>query len=143
MRRNAFFFWSCGLLLVWAATGRADIVETRNGARLVGKIAKIDGGRVFLATDYAGDLEIKQEEVTALVTDEAGFVRLEDGAIVPGRVAPEDDGGVVIQGPEREVHAQPGEVAAFWPVDGEDPAVVSRREEDRRPVFRALVSEAE
>ena len=38
----------------------ADVVETKNGARLVGTVTKIDGSHVTLATEYAGTLTIKQ-----------------------------------------------------------------------------------
>src|SRR5438552_18524390 len=51
------------LLLVTGLIGspaRADIVETKNGSRLVGSVTQIENGKIHLKTDYAGDLVIKQ-----------------------------------------------------------------------------------
>ena len=39
------------------------------GARLVGKVTKIADGKIYLTTDYAGDLTIVQSEVSAISTD--------------------------------------------------------------------------
>jgi hypothetical protein len=44
------------LALAMAAASQADVVETKNGARLVGTIKKIDGGKITLSTAYAGDM---------------------------------------------------------------------------------------
>ena len=57
------------LTLTAAARVSADVVETKNGARIVGKVTKIDAGTVEVATDFAGELKIKQSEVTAITTD--------------------------------------------------------------------------
>ena len=54
-------------VVTMATVASADIVETKNGARIVGKVTKIDGGKVYVTTDYAGDLTIKQSEVTGIV----------------------------------------------------------------------------
>lgn len=65
------------LLAVGAAAGilLADTVEMKNGDRITGKIVKIHGGVVTLATDYAGDLPIKQENVLRMSTDEEILAR--------------------------------------------------------------------
>ena len=62
----------------------ADVVETKNGARIVGKVTKIDDGKVYVSTDYAGDLTIKQSEVTGIVTDAPVVVRLATGTTLQG-----------------------------------------------------------
>ena len=58
LRASALLF-ACSLA---AASAFADTVETKNGSKLVGTITKIDGGDVYLKTDYAGDLVIKQAD---------------------------------------------------------------------------------
>ncbi|OHE82193.1 MAG: hypothetical protein A3G75_04105 [Verrucomicrobia bacterium RIFCSPLOWO2_12_FULL_64_8] len=111
----------------------ADVVETRNGARLVGKITKIDGGTVFLATDYAGDLGIKQAEIVRLSTDADVFVRLATGTTIKGHITPATAGGIRLAGADGEVGTSVDKVAAGWPIDAEDPAIVAAR---RRWVYQ-------
>src|SRR5450432_1413373 len=65
----------------------ADVVETANGARIVGKITKIHGGVVTLETDYAGEINVKQVLVTSIKTDHPVAVRFADGTGVVGVVS--------------------------------------------------------
>ena len=69
------------------ASAFADIVETKNGARIVGKITSIDGGKVAVTTEYAGDLTIKQSEVTVITTDAPLNIRLASGTTLQGVVS--------------------------------------------------------
>ena len=57
-----------GALVFAAAPLWADVVETKSGARIVGQVTKVEDGKVFITTDYAGDLTIKQSEVTTMST---------------------------------------------------------------------------
>ena len=54
----------------------ADVVETKDGARIPGKILKIDGGLVVVETGFAGTISIKQAEVVGLNTESAIAMRL-------------------------------------------------------------------
>jgi hypothetical protein len=47
------------LVALSAARLGADTIELKNGARILGKVTKIDAGSVVVATDYAGTLTIK------------------------------------------------------------------------------------
>ncbi|HWA87310.1 MAG TPA: DUF481 domain-containing protein, partial [Opitutus sp.] len=119
-----------GLLLLasalLAARMSADVVETKDGARLVGKIQKIADGTITLKTDYAGDLTIKQSEVTSLSTDQAVNVRLESGAIMAGTITT-TAGAVKISSTDGELNTTVGKVAASWPAGQEDPRIVALR----------------
>ena len=64
----------------------ADVVETKSGARIVGKVSKIDGGSVVVSTDYAGAITIKQSEVTSITTDAPVAVRLASGTRIDGKI---------------------------------------------------------
>lgn len=57
----------------------ADVVETKSGARIVGKVVAIDGGTVSVDTNFAGTIAVKQSEVTAITTDAPVAVRLASG----------------------------------------------------------------
>jgi hypothetical protein len=109
-----------------AAPAFADVVETKNGARIVGKVTKIDGGNVYVTTDFAGDLTIKQAEVTGITTDAPVVVRLATGTTLQGVVRSES-GAVKITGADGELTTRVEKVAATWGIDGEDPQVTAAK----------------
>ncbi len=109
-----------------AAHLAADVVETRNGAKLVGKITKIAGGTITLATNYAGEIAIKQSEVTSLTTDDTVAVRLASGTRIDGRVST-SAGTIQVAGQEGTVSTTIDKVAASWTAGAEDPQVVAAR----------------
>lgn len=100
-----------------------DTVETKNGAKIVGKITKIDAGAVVISTDFAGTITIKQSEVTGLSTDAPIAVRLESGTRLDGRVTAGSGGGIQIAGSDGTITTTVEKVAASWAVGGMDPAV--------------------
>lgn len=120
------------LALVLAAflgtTLQADVVETRNGARIVGKVTKVEDGKVFITTDYAGDLTIKQGEVTTMTTDAPVFVRLASGTVLQGTLVGEGS-TLKINGADGELTTKVEKVAASWGPSGEDPQVTAMKKE--------------
>lgn len=113
----------CGLV---AAPAIADTVETKNGSRLVGTITKIDSGDVYLKTDYAGDLVIKQADVSSIATDTPVSVRLDSGTVLAGTVST-DAGTVRIAGSDGQIDTTVDKVAATWPAGAEDPQTAALR----------------
>lgn len=113
---------------VFAGSATADVVETKSGARLVGKVTKIEGGNVLLTTDYAGDLTIKQSEVTAVSTDAPVFVRLASGTVLQGTVAADSE-GIKINGSDGTLATKMDKVTASWGAGGEDPQVTALKKE--------------
>lgn len=109
-----------------AAQLSADVVETKSGARIVGKVTKIDGGNVYVTTDYAGDLTIKQSEVAGLTTDAPVVVRLATGTTLQGTVS-SAAGTLKVSGPDGEISTHVDKVAASWAVGQEDPSVLALR----------------
>ena len=105
----------------------ADSIETKNGARLVGTIEKIEDGKITLATDYAGKLEVKQSEVAALTTDQPIAVRLGSGTRIDGRIstsaprAGATGGSVQIAGADGAVTTSLDQLAASWTAGRPDP----------------------
>jgi hypothetical protein len=119
-------FLLLAVLALSAAHLFADVVETKNGAKLVGKITKIVGGTITLATDYAGEIAIKQSEVTRLTTDGAVAVRLASGTRIDGRVSTAT-GAIQVAGKEGTVSTTIDQVAASWAAGAEDPQIVAAR----------------
>ena len=117
-----FAVWA--LCAVLAGSLFADVIETKSGARLVGKITKIEGSSIFLNTSYAGTLTVKKSEVVSLQTEQPRLVHLADGTIRSGRVEPEAYGQVRIVG----VGAGAGDlapisqIASLWEPDAKDVA---------------------
>lgn len=105
----------------------ADTVETRNGARLVGTVKKIDGSTITLETEYAGTISIKQDEVTSVVTDNPQFYRLSGGTVMQGTLNTAPGGELQIVGQDGTISTRVGNVAASWAPGGEDPAVTALR----------------
>ena len=101
----------------------ADVIETKSGARLVGKVVKITDGTVTIDTDYAGTLTVKQGSVTAITTDEPIAVRLDSGTRFDGKVTSTTSGELQIAGTDGTITTSVSKVAATWKVGGKDPAV--------------------
>ena len=102
---------------------QADIVETKNGARLTGTVTKVDGGAITLATDYAGTLTIKQSEVVRFETEKPLFIRLAGGTTMEGTVAATPDGKLTVKGKDGTISTSVDKVATTWAPGETDPAV--------------------
>jgi putative salt-induced outer membrane protein YdiY len=100
----------------------ADTVDVKNGARIIGKITKIDAGTVVVSTDYAGTITIKQSDVASISTDAPIAVRLSSGTRVDGKVSG-GAGALQIAGTEGSISTTMDKVAASWAAGGVDPAV--------------------
>jgi putative salt-induced outer membrane protein YdiY len=105
----------------------ADVVETKNGARLVGKIISIKNMVVTLTTDYAGELKIKQDQVASITTDKPVAVKLGDGTVVVGVISAPSANKQRITNPEKSVDFVLGSIRSSWAAGEEDPDVVFRR----------------
>ncbi|HWZ95668.1 MAG TPA: DUF481 domain-containing protein [Opitutaceae bacterium] len=114
------------IVIIWGAPLAADTVDTKGGAHLTGKITKIESDLVYLHTDYAGDITIKQSEVARFATDRPVAVRLASGTRIEGTVTPAN-GQLRIAGPDGTLATDVRHVAATWEAGGEDPSVVALR----------------
>jgi putative salt-induced outer membrane protein YdiY len=125
------------IAVVMATSGglRGDVVATRDGASLVGKITKIDDGMVYLETSYAGALTISKEEVAGFTTDGPLFLRLASGSTMSGQVRSAPGGGVQIESEDGILTTSMDRVVSSWQVDAEDPDVMRLRDasEKNRP----------
>lgn len=111
--------------LLWATVAVADVIETADGARLVGTVTGINGGKITLKTSYAGEIKVDQGEVVSLTKDDALAIRLEDGTTMNGTIMPSGEGAITIAGSSGQVSAPLTDVVATWAVGGTDPAVVA------------------
>ena len=77
------------VLSLWTGAAMADTVVLKNGDRLTGTIDSIAGGRLVLATEYAGHVPIQLDQVAEVVSEAAFDVRTSAGE-VSGRFAVAD-----------------------------------------------------
>lgn len=122
---------SAGLMLAFLSALaphvlRADTVTLKDGSVIHGTIQGISGGTVTVATNFAGTLAIKQDQVVGLTTKEPVFVKTKSNSTILGRVAPEPSGLVVASagGPYTTTVAN---IKAFWLRTGEDPELAALR----------------
>jgi putative salt-induced outer membrane protein YdiY len=103
----------------------ADVVEIKNGARIIGQVSKIEGGSVVVVTDYAGTITIKQSEVSMISTDAPVAVRFANGTRIDGTMATAGEGKVKVGNSEGAFTAEISKVAASWAAGGRDPQIVA------------------
>lgn len=106
---------------------RADVVETKNGARLVGTVVSIDGTSLLLDTEYAGQLTIKQKEVVSVTTEKSLNVRLSSGTVLQGTLSGIGNGAILLSGPDGTLQTSVEKLSATWAPGGVDPAVSTLR----------------
>jgi hypothetical protein len=111
----------------------ADTVEIKNGARIIGKITKIDAGSVVVQTDYADKITIKQSQVVSIATDAPIAIRLASGTRFDGTVTAGAGGGIQIAGSDGTISTTMDKVAASWAAGAVDPLV------DRHWAYEASV----
>lgn len=124
LQKTSQVFLFAAVAVLGALRLAADVVETKNGARIVGKVSKIDGGAVVVDTDFAGTITIKQGEVTAITTDAPVAVRLASGTRIDGKVSG-SAGSLQVAGADGTVSTTVDRVAASWAAGGKDPAIVA------------------
>src|SRR5437868_4838856 len=106
-----------------AAPLSADTIEIKNGARLVGKIGKIDAGTIEIDTTFAGTVKVKQSEVVSFSTDAPIAVRLASGTRFDGQVTTGANGAIQIAGADGTITTTVEKVAASWSAGKVDPLV--------------------
>ncbi|PWC22395.1 DUF481 domain-containing protein [Brenneria roseae subsp. roseae] len=88
---------SLSLVIALASTGisqsRADTIWLTNGDQLSGKITLLDGGKLFLTTDYAGTISVSWDKVKTFETDHGLVIqgdRYQEGVLYPAVKAGEN-----------------------------------------------------
>jgi putative salt-induced outer membrane protein len=77
-------------LLAVAPTLFADQITLKNGDHLTGKIVKSDGKTLLLKTDFAGDVTLKFDSISAIKTDKELHISTSDKKTVVGPVSGDD-----------------------------------------------------
>jgi putative salt-induced outer membrane protein len=96
MRRSLLSFFA--LLLVTSAV-LADQVTLKNGDRLSGKIVNGDGKTLLIKSDFAGDVTIQWDAITAIESTDNINITLKDGTRLSGKITTVDGKFVVAGAP--------------------------------------------
>jgi len=78
------------MLLVSAAGAAGDQVTLKNGDRLTGTIVRGDGKNLLLKSEFAGDVTIQWDGITAIESTQNLTVTLKDGSRLTGKVTTQD-----------------------------------------------------
>ncbi len=85
------------VVLLVAAPVLAAEVRLTNGDRLTGRLVKLDGEKLTLSTDYAGDIPVDRSRLSCISSDRDQTFRLSDNTVVRGRVDCLKDGTIRIR----------------------------------------------
>lgn len=117
-------------LAILAAPATADVITLSDGSRLLGTVERMDGGKLILATQFAGTLEIDAALVTSISTDEAVNVGVDSGDRLVGSIQwkPGID-RAVIQTEMGGVPVDVKRIEAIWTKDGKSPEALALEEQ--------------
>ena len=87
---SLIFFMGVGP--VWA-----DEIVLENGNVLTGTIEKIEGGKLFLKTDFSQPIEIQVSKIKKITTDKPVDLYLTSGELVKGKVQTTEDGKLAVE----------------------------------------------
>ena len=107
MSRKGLFLltWSLALAILLVSTGQllADEILLENGDRLTGTVVKVEGGKLTLKTEYAGEIQIPVEKIKKLVTENPAEVHLSSGEVIKGKLKTVEEGTLAVEtSPDRE-----------------------------------------
>jgi putative salt-induced outer membrane protein YdiY len=87
VRRSAIvLLWWC----LFAVAASADQVTLKNGDRLTGTIIKSDAKILVIKTEFAGDVNVQWDAVTAITSTQTLHLALKDGQTIVGAVTTAD-----------------------------------------------------
>ena len=86
------------MLIPFAAPGRADEVQFKNGDRLSGTVESYDGSKLTISSSVAGKVTVDMKDVKTFSTDAPVDVVLSDGTKVRQKVNPGPDGQISLPG---------------------------------------------
>jgi putative salt-induced outer membrane protein YdiY len=100
VRKTSFFFvggFTVALLLICSGQLLADEILLENGDRLTGTVLNLEGGKLTLKTDYAGEIQIPVEKIKKLTTENPVEVHLGTGEVIKGKVKTVEEGKLEVE----------------------------------------------
>jgi len=72
-------------LFFFPAQGQGGEIVLKNGDRMTGRLVKLEEGKLTLATDYAGDIQVEWTQVSCFSTTREHEFRLSDSTVMRGK----------------------------------------------------------
>jgi putative salt-induced outer membrane protein YdiY/small nuclear ribonucleoprotein (snRNP)-like protein len=88
VRRSIWVSW---MLCFFAGSVMADQVTLKNGDRLTGTIVKSDSKTLLIKTEFAGEVNVQWDAVSAMVSSQPLHMALKDGQTIVGTVTAADN----------------------------------------------------
>ena len=88
MRRS---IWVRGMLCFLAGSVMADQVTLKKGDRLTRTIVKSDGKTLLIKTEFAGEVSVPGDAMSAMVSSQPLPLALKDGQTIVGKVTAADN----------------------------------------------------
>ena len=114
------------LMAMAVATASADVVTMKDGSKLLGKVERMEGGKLVLVTEFAGTLEIDATLIDTIATDEPVNVGVDTGDRLVGPIEWKPDiDKAVVQTELGGIPVNVDRIAAIWPRDGKSPETLA------------------
>lgn len=124
MKPNYIF---AAAIALFTSTLNADVVVTKNGSSINGKVIGIDGGKLTVETDFAGTLEIDQAQVSSFTTEEPIYLTTESGSTYLGPVEGSDE-SLTVHSSDGSTTTEIASVTESWQPGSESPSAVRQQE---------------
>ncbi len=108
--------------LLAVATSFADVIVTKSGSTINGKIQGITGGKIKITTDFAGEIEVDQAQVESMSTDEPIFVSFESGASYEGTLKGSGNKAIKVNTKDGELATSIDKIQESWQPGAQSPA---------------------
>ena len=102
-------FFTTALAAILLAAASADEVVMDNGDRLTGTVLRLEGGKLVVETDYAGEVSLDASRVKSVTTQKEVTVHLAGGEVLKGKLVVNAEGKVAVDRGEAD-----GAVAINW-----------------------------
>lgn len=116
-------FTICSLFL--ATVLRADTLMVQDGSQIIGKVLSIENGSVKIETDFAGVLNIAQDQVQSIDMENPIFIEFSGGNTLYGVVSSNDSGTLRVDTKGGEFRSDVQKIQAVWQ-QGEDSPMVRK-----------------
>ena len=101
---------------------QADTIQIKNGSQIVGKVLSIEQNKLKIATDFAGTLEVAQDQIVSITTVEPIFVEFDGGNSLYGVITSETPGDIRIVAEDGEFRSKIENMTASWQLGEDSPS---------------------
>lgn len=122
-----------GLLAAWvvamscaALTASADTIMTNDGSAIEGTIKTLSGGKLIIATSFAGDITIDQKLIKGIVLSDEKNVEFASGDQLLGKIEKSGD-ALVMKSGLGDIPVDVKDMTLIWSKDAQHPKLVAAR----------------